>query len=595
MFVFTVKCTRIGRRKFYRLDFPFNKQIVGRIQNFPKENRNWDSKDKIWELKVESLFELIKSYKKSQKIFFDFGGEENKKTFIGLVNEYKKEEKERYRLLSILEEDKKRWLVTKKEVEENYEKYWDLTHKNLKEGTKLYPHQVAAVMYLNEVRNALLAFSMGTGKSLISISYSELNEFKRVMIITPNSLKFNYYYEVEKFTNSKAHVVGWKKNKYTIEESKYIITNYDFFNPSDKKRINKKWKNLNITEIDCVVFDECHRLTSTKSNTYTNIERIFKNKLFRSNKPSKIYMSGTPASSRAYQLYGILHQISPLEFTTKEKFYTDYCGMHFDLDDRRWVTNIAQADFIALFKKIEPYVYRKKKSEVLKDLPEKTEQVIYLEMSPKEQETYDKLEAGVANDFYNEDMSNPLKIMGKLREYTSYLKVKNVQELIDSIVDTGEKLVLIDFYKESLRELHKKYPKISKLHTGDVKEDIRSEIVKEFQDPYSNLKIFLGSESTSKEGLTLTEANKMGVLTIPYVPGTLDQVEDRLSRIGQKNAVSCYLFVYRDSIDEHVYDLIESKRYELSQAIDGEKYSSMANESVFNDLVKIIKEKHKKN
>jgi SWI/SNF-related matrix-associated actin-dependent regulator 1 of chromatin subfamily A len=250
--------------------------------------------------------------------------------------------------------------------------------------------------------------------------------------------------------------------------------------------------------------------------------------------------------------------------------------------------------FEELFDKIAPFTYRKKKSEVLKDLPEKTYQRVILEMTPKEYEIYYELEEGIANEFLNRELSNPLSIMGKLREYTSSLKVNNVKELIDSILECGEKFVAIDFYKNSLYELHKAYPNISALHTGDEKDWERAKVIENFQSDDGSIKIFLGSESTTKEGITLTAASKVGILTIPWTPSTLDQCTDRLARIGQKNAVNAYLFIYKDTIDEYVFDLIESKRSEISQIIDGEKYESNINQSMIHDLVKIIKEKHGK-
>ena len=215
-------------------------------------------------------------------------------------------------------------------------------------------------------------------------------------------------------------------------------------------------------------------------------------------------------------------------------------------------------------------------------------------MTEKEYEIYYQIEEGIANEFTEKIIRNPLTLLGKLREYTSHLKANNIVELIDSILECGEKFVVIDFYKNSLYELHKQYPEISALHTGDEKDEVRAEIVKDFQNDDGKIKIFLGSEGTTKEGLTLTAASKVGMLTIPWTPGALDQCTDRLARIGQKNAVNAYILVYKDSIDEYIFNLIESNRNEISQVIDGEKYESDINQSIINDLVNIIKNKHKK-
>jgi len=72
------------------------------------------------------------------------------------------------------------------------------------------------------------------------------------------------------------------------------------------------------------------------------------------------------------------------------------------------------------------------------------------------------------------------------------------------------------------------------------------------------------------------------------------QCTDRLCRIGQKNAVNAYIFIFKNTIDEYVFDMIESKRKEISQVIDGEMYESDVNQSIINDVIKKIKEKHNK-
>jgi len=591
--IFIVHCERIPRRQWYYIRFYPNDQFLGRIKDLPEDTRKWSALNLAWEITAYSLFLLIKKYTKSTKIHFDFGNDISRGIFIEQVKKIEIAEEEKRLFIADLNIKKEHWVKYKEELETEYVKYSDQVHKYLKPNIILYPHQIIAAMFMNVVRNVLLALDMGTGKSLASIAYVEMNDFKKVFVITPNSLKYNYYNEVLKFTNSNAFIVG-KKNRCSIEDAKYIIVNYEYFNSSSFGKVKKKFDDLNIGKIDCLIADESHRIKSTKSNTYINFKKLFKDDAFKNNKPSKIFMSGTPAPSKSAEMYTVLHQISPTDFPTKNYFYSYYCGMQYNPDGFGWETNISLSKFEELFNKIAPFTYRKKKSEVLKDLPEKTYQRVVLEMTPKEYETYYELEEGVANEFVNTELNNPLSIMGKLREYTSFLKVSNVKELIDSILECGEKFVAIDFYKNSLYELHKAYPNISALHTGDEKDWERAKIIENFQSEDGDIKIFLGSESTTKEGLTLTAASKVGMLTIPWTPSTLDQCTDRLARIGQKNAVNAYLFIYKDTIDEYVFDLIESKRNEISQVIDGEKYESNINQSIIHDLVKIIKEKHKK-
>ena len=528
---FLVLCERMGRKAKYKVHFQPNDQLIDRIKKLPKEQRIWNSYDFCWEITTKGLYEIIKIYKGSSKIHFEF---DDKDGFVKQIKKIDADEKEKKRLLAELEESKKRWLKFKEELDEKYEDYKEVVHRELKDGVNLYPHQVTATMFLNAVRNGLLSHDMGTGKSLSSIAYCEMNGFEKVFVITPNSLKFNYYDEVEKFTNSKPHVVKWKHNQFSIEESKYIIVNYEYFNPSDKKTMDKKFASLGIDKIDCLVADESHRLKSSKSNTYKNFKRIFTKKIFRNEKVSKIFMTGTPTPNRSQELYTVLNQISPLDFPNKQFFYENYLGMQYDpAAFGGWVKIPSMEDLESLYHKIAPFTHRKKKSEVLQDLPDKVYQKIRLEMSNKDQRIYDDIEAGVANEFINEDINNPLTIMLRLRQYTASLKAHVVKEFIDEILEDGEKIVIMDYFKESLNYLKSVYKDKACIHTGDYSAEDRAMMVKEFQDPNSEVKVFLGSIQTCNYGLTLTAANNIFIVSLPFSVGEFDQAVDRCILKGE--------------------------------------------------------------
>jgi SNF2 family DNA or RNA helicase len=439
---------------------------------------------------------------------------------------------------------------------------------------------------------------MGIGKSLSAILYVEMNGFEKVMVITPNSLKFNFYGEVQKFTKSTAHIVNWKHNTCGIEEAKYVIINYDFFNPKNtkEKKFITKWKKLGIDVIDCVICDESSKLKNTKANTYKNFKSTFRKSLFRNEKISKIFLSGTPAPNRAHELYTVLNQISDVDFATKKYFQEYYCGMTRD-NESGWgyVVDTMEQKFEELYYKIAPFTHRKRKFEVLTDLPDKTYQRIILEMTNNEQRIYDEIEAGVANEFVEHPNGNPLTIMIRLRQYLALVKVQHVIELIENVFETGEKVVVVDFFKDSLYQLNEKLGEVVALHTGDQSVEERAEIVKTFQDPNSVIRGFLGSIQTCNYGLTLTAASKLFIMTLPYSVGEYDQVSDRLHRIGQKNAVNIYVLVFPDTIDDYVFSAIESKRKEIVKVIDNEDYKSDVNESVLSEVIQKIKEKHGKN
>lgn len=925
MMPFIVHCERIRQRQAYYLRFPVNDQLIQRIKNLPEDSRKWNAGMMCWEVSTSSLFALIKRYKGSTKIHFDFGNEESRKIFIEQIKKIEIREEEKRKFIADLNIKKEHWVKYKQELEETYVDYNEKCHSFLRPEIKLYPHQITAALFMNVTRNTLISHEMGLGKTGSAILYAEMNGFEKVFIITPNSLKFNFYYEVKKFTNSTVHIVNWKKNDCGIEDAKYVIVNYDFFNPTNKDKFLTKWKKLGINVIDAVICDECftyntlvdtdkgqlrigeivtkrlgvnvlsynhklkkieskpisrylyngykdvievkfsdgeviectpvhkfysvdddkykkikdfrhgerlykkkkeniyendnlfelqervqtkekhpkilfkglfrkiyvgrkreegienqrgkrtfggkrkknlsglwkgvfcsknleetllqyklfgkmenetygykregaqsnnvseniekaypsiskesqsldrnfrkdengqsnvqtrkfeknerkndwsnilikrwqwainkatnqtffsivgnnkfknengifdtnqktitgnesrcdfttdplydryrdsrnkisnrnrweisqkkemeilrqeedrdieivwvesieilesrdrrrfgkggeqnkkvfdleildnhnyfangvlvsncQKLKNTKANTYKNFKSIFGKRIFRNEKISKIFLSGTPAPNRAYELYTILNQISPTDFATKKYFYEYYCGMTYDLGDGwGYVANSMEQKFEELYHKIAPFTHRKRKFEVLTDLPDKTYQRIILEMTDNEQRIYDQIEAGVANEFVEHPNGNPLTIMIRLRQYLAQIKVKHVIDLVENVFETGEKVVVVDYFKDSLYELNKQLGEITALHTGDQSIEERADIVKAFQDPKSNLKGFLGSIQTCNYGLTLTAASKLFIITLPYSVGEYDQISDRCILKGE--------------------------------------------------------------
>jgi intein/homing endonuclease len=531
--VFVVHCERIPRRLAYFLRFPVNNQLIGRIKDLPEDSRKWNAGVMAWEITTPSLFTLIRKYRNSTKIHFDFGNEDSRKIFIQQIKKIEVTEAEKRKFIAELNIKKEEWVKYKQDLERDYVQYSDQCHALLKGGVKLYPHQIVAAMFMNATRSTLISHEMGLGKTLESILYTEMNGFEKVFVITPNSLKFNFLNEVEKFTDSLAYIVNWKKNKCSIEDAKYVIVNYDFFNPGSKEKFLTKWKKLGINVIDCVICDESQKLKNTKANTYKNFKTTFKGGIFRGGKISKIFLSGTPAPNRAYELYTVLNQVSPTDFPTKKYFYEYYCGMTYDYNGWGYITDTAEQKFEELYHKIAPYTHRKRKSEVLKDLPDKIYQRLILEMDEKEMAVYDKIEEGVANDFVLHPTGNPLTIMLRLRQYVAHLKIDSIVELVESILETGEKVVIVDYFKEQLYDLKEKFGDIAGLHTGDQSVEERDEIVKRFQDPHDPMKIFLGSVQTCNYGLTLTAASKVFLLTLPFAPGEYDQVVDRCILKGE--------------------------------------------------------------
>jgi len=597
--IFNVKCEKLKRKRKYSVKSEYNQSFVDRIKKLDTSERSWDPVKKVWVLTVFGLYAVIKSYKGSNLIFFDFVTNEKKEEFSKLVDKVKKEILQQKLEEDRLKEKKKRWLNFKRKIEDEYVKYSNGLHSLLKNDVKIMPHQMVATLFANEVRKVLISHEMGLGKTLVSILFVEMNDFNKVIVLTPNSLKFNYFNEVEKFTKSKAHIVNWKKNKYSLEESKYIILNYDFFNSSNFSIAESKWKKLNIKGFDALICDECQRLKNSKSNTYKNFKKIFKDKNFLG-ESNKIFMSGTPAPNRAYELYNVLNQISPLEFKRKDDFYKNYCGMIYDFwNGWGYVTNTEDQKLEELYQAISPYTHRKRKKDVLKDLPEKTYQKVLLMFDDKDEKEYKKIEDSTSEEIentiggYTIPITKPhhFNILLNLRVFLANKKTNHVIKIVDDIINTGDKVIIIDFFKKTLREMKEYYGDIAVIHTGDQTPEERNDAVTQFQDVKSKIKVFLGGMDVTKEGLTLTAANKMFLLSLPFVPGVFDQLTDRIHRYGQNRGVYIYIPIFSNTIDGEIFRLIHEKKTELTTVMDNETYRDETKTDVVNNIFKYLKKK----
>jgi hypothetical protein len=445
-----------------------------------------------------------------------------------------------------------------------------------------------------------------THNTLCSIIYVEMQEYidGKVIVITPNSLKYNYKYEVEKFTHSKAYVFRNLKSKKgkaeelaAIAEAKYVIFNYEYMaqapKPKDKKKVKsgkkyfdpqEKFYSLGLTNIWGVICDESHRLKNQESNTFINFEETF------GKAPTKVFLSGTPAPNRIEELYSIIHMLSPEQFPNKADYFTKYCGL--ENYGMGWVPAPGKVpDYEGVYKAMAPFTYRKRKTDVLKDLPDKTYSTIVIEPDEADLKAYFRVEEEIYEKLTPRQLDNPnlgLVVMLEFRRFLSTLKGKYLQPVFNRMLDEDEKFVVFDFFKESLGTLHDVYKDISVLHTGDVKDtQERAAMVKQFQEN-EKTKIFFGSNSTCGAGLTLTAANKLFQMTQPFSVGENDQLADRIHRIGQKNACTIYIPIVNHTLDWAIFRMVENKRSGLVKAIDNEDYKSQVMRVLYEQMKKNI-------
>lgn len=456
-----------------------------------------------------------------------------------------------------------------------------------------FPHQKRSALWLWQAKSGILAAQMGLGKTLIYTLACEIDPtVKKVLIICPNSLKLTLRdEEIHRYFHSKAYILGAKKNPYPVDECKYFITNYEYFARKDFDPI-KKLKAFGIDQPDLVIIDESHRIKEMGSNTFQNI-----NDSFADNKGIRFIMStGTPIKSASRELFSQLHLVNPFAFPSKDNFYRDYCGMFWDKNIKMWVYDSRKERAGELNSLIQPYMYRILKEDAL-DLPEKIFTRILIELTPEEQKNYNEIEEGVANEIFNEEKMGaalPITIMLRLQQYCAQVKVKHLEEMIQRMLNEGDKVVFIDRFKETLREINKIFPTESAIHSGDQSTDDRQLIKKQFSDPESDLTLFLGSAATCNAGLTLTVSSKLFLNTLEYTVADCEQLYDRIHRIGQTHACNYYLPIIKGTIDERIYMALEAKKRVFAKVIDNQDHKDTSSVSVLKDVLQDLKTKYNK-
>ena len=591
--MFNIDVKKEGR-DYYVLHFLYDKNLIDLIKLLPK--REYLANLKAWKVDALNLYNLILNFKGSREVFFNFGGEQERQDFItkykkALVK-HEKEEAANAIKLQVRQEflDLKTLLESQEVIDFDYSKY-------LGDGVVPFRHQIVGATLAHKARKLLFAMGLGSGKSLASLLASEMfgDEIKKVIIIAPNSLKYNWRNEINKFTKGQKYYILNGKNEYTWQEAKYFITNFEYFS-SSAFDFNKKIKAFGIEEPDMFIIDEIHKLNNTKSNRTKRIKDYFKN----AESPNIVALTGTPITNgKLAELYNILNFLDPQEFSSKSRFFIDYCGMAYIPDQYGWVQT-RDAKLEEMNAKLQHLMYRVKTQDVLKNLPEFRINKIYIDMTSEQQKIYQEIESGMRNIDWSassfladkkEEGKNMgfLELIGKLRQYTSTLKLDTVKDFITTLNEDGEKVVTFDTYINPLKELTEYFSHNSRLYYGGVDSFVRQSYVDDFQASDNKLQNLFMSIQSGNVGLTLTAACNLIMLGLPLTPSDAEQCYARIYRNGQLRPVTVYLFIVKDTIDEYIDNLLASKLKISMKVIDNEEYTDNSSESLVSELFSIYK------
>ena len=443
----------------------------------------------------------------------------------------------------------------------------------------LFEFQKEGVLALERFEgSALLGDEQGLGKTIQAIAYLAIHpEIRPVLIVCPNTIKRNWYIEIFRWLKGEESNINviTSKDKTTGKEQIKII-NYDILEKFRERLIADNYK--------LIIGDEIHRTKNIKTKRTKAFMEIHKNR--ESNK--FIAISGTPVVNRPVEFYTVLKMLRPSLFPNWYKFVTRYCAPKYNGFGYDYTGNSNIEELNRML--VSQVMIRRLKKDVLKDLPEKTRSTVMLDsFGIAESEEYQQAKHDFSawlNDNDKADKTvNILAQIEVLKQISFRLKFEQVCEWIDDFLETDKKLVLFCIHHEAIDRLLGRYSCAVSLD-GRTKESKRIEVINKFQsDPET--KIFIGQLEAAGVGITLTAADSLGFLEFGWTPGGMEQAEDRIHRIGQKNAVIIYYFVAKDTIDEDIIDMLDQKRKVLSKVLDGKEVDE---KEILGNMIKKYKE-----
>ncbi|MGM0378145.1 MAG: SNF2-related protein [Bacillota bacterium] len=566
-----------GNNDLLSLEFQidqFNKDELINIFNSIKK------KEKFIELNEKTMIDLDTEEFKNLKSLFDNVKLDNEKEEISL-NKYKAA----YALSNI--DSKNIKINDKHEYSKILEKIKNFHKEDIyvnKLEDRLRNYQIEGVKWLKLLKTCklggILADEMGLGKTVQVISLlKDINE--KNLIVVPSSLIYNWESEFRKFGyDKKILLVHGKKDERRkkiekINDYDLIITTY----PLIRRDIDyyKDYK------FEYFIIDEAQYIKNYQTKTSKSVKEIKAN--------YRLALTGTPIENDLVELWSIFEFIMPGYLIDKKQFIDKY---------------VDNNNYDLLLKKVSPFILRRSKKEVLDELPDKIETILYSEMKEKQNKIYNSylLQMKKKLDEMDNKETSQIQILSFLTRLRQIccdpgLFVENyneksgkiilLEELIEELIDGNHKILIFSQFTSMLKIvkklLKKKNIKFSYLD-GQTKVSKRKEVIDNFKK--KSIDIFLISLKTGGTGLNLTKADTVIHLDPWWNPAVEDQATDRAHRIGQKDTVNVYKILMKDSIEENIYKIQLRKRKIINNIMKSDKVNLSFNKKdileVINDL-----------
>lgn len=486
-------------------------------------------------------------------------------------------------------------------------------------GRKLKEHQKTAVKFLVANKKCILADSMGLGKSTSAIISSLAGSYKKILIISPASLKSGWkkdllYYvpedEIEIVNGSK-----WTPGK------KYTLINYDIIDNfyevpmepvfeieevygqdgrvvetlrvpvmvKDKntgKLVQKMQKSRKKADIqkalgesplfwenyDCVIIDEAQKLSNNTSIRYKTIYDFLR----KSNPKAIFLLTGTPLTNRPINLYHILKLIDADITRDYNYFVKRYCGgEEIHLKDGRTIIKSGDATNLDELRERIKDIYIRRLASETGEMVGKTVLRKYYDLDDKQKVEYDRLwnEYQTAQENvgkYDSEQYRQLVEGMLVRQYLAKEMTAHTIDLVDEYLSENEKVVIITCFQEEMDKFQKHYGKKCVVYNGKMTTKQKDKAQDEFLNN-PKVMVFVGQIEACGTGLSLPVSKTIVFNSYSWSSTSNKQAEDRVYRLTQTRDVECIYQLFTDSISQDMFDKVIYKELIANQTIKSEK------------------------
>jgi superfamily II DNA or RNA helicase len=437
-----------------------------------------------------------------------------------------------------------------------------------------YPYQWQGIKFLMDNEHALLADDMGTGKTVMTIVSLKIliqqTKVHHVLILCPPSVLHEWKHHLDDWAPElTAYLIRspQKEIRKSLWETPMhvYVTTYDMLRGDIENGILPK---DGIGHFDIIILDEAHHIKNMKSKRFRAIKRL---------QPKRRWaLTGTPIQNKIEDLASIFEFVYP-EYLTS-----------FDLRPEQ-----IQA-------RIKPYFLRRRKKEVMPELPPKIYEPIELELDEDQEIAYRQAEAGIreelsalGNKVTKQHIFAKLTILKQIcnfapRKFTSP-KTDSLKGQVEEIIESGNKVIIFSQYvDEGVSKLEKMLEPygVAKIVGGQPDANRRSEIEKFKKNPETP--VLIASVRSGGEGLNLTEASYVVHFDHWWNPAVMWQAEDRVHRRGQTKGVNIYSYWMKDTIDERIRQKLREKGILFEQIVDGLAEENIEELFTVNDWLEML-------